>query len=56
MEYEIKWVGWLKTTWQTEEDLTNASEILKKWKAKSKMRQKKGKTTKKREIVKRRKK
>jgi len=43
MEYEIKWVGWPKTTWQTEEDLTNALEILEKWKAKRKMRQKKGK-------------
>ena len=46
-EYEIKWVGWPKSTWQTEEDLANAPEVIKRWKTKTKIRSLKGKVNKK---------
>ena len=36
-EYKVKWVGWKNCTWQPEDDLENAPEILKEWNHRKKL-------------------
>jgi len=40
-EYKVKWVGYKNCTWQSEQDLENASEILQEWNSKKKRELKK---------------
>lgn len=35
--FQVKWVGFKKPTWEPEENLTNAQDIIKKWRQKRKI-------------------